>query len=271
MTELSPSHPRYRSLLVRRRLAEAAERGVVAPEGLIAHGRGEAFDYFLGERSTPSARRAEAAAAVWLARAHRPVLSVNGNVAALASTHVAALARALPKLRVEVNLFHRTAARARQVARLLGEAGVSPVLGVRPTFRIPGLPSNRALVDVRGMANADVCVVPLEDGDRAEALRARGIRVIAIDLNPLSRTAQSADLPIIDELVRALDGITMALQRYRGPTTGPFPAFDSELALSEAVRTMERRLHRTATVGRGRAPASPRPVRGNGRRTRRAA
>src|SRR5271170_3867245 len=168
MTRLSPSHPRYRSLRVRAGLAEAARSGVVVPEGLIAHGRGEAFDYFLGERTTPSARRAELAAARWILEARHPVLSVNGNVAALAAPQVAALVRAIPHLRVEVNLFHRTPARVRAVERRLVQAGVRHVLGLHPTVRIPGLPSDRGRVDADGIAQADVCVVPLEDGDRAE-------------------------------------------------------------------------------------------------------
>ena len=78
---LSPRHPRYRSLLVRIRLAAAHRDGVVVPEGLIAHGRGEAFDYLLGERTNVSARRAESIAAEWLLAARSPVVSVNGNVA----------------------------------------------------------------------------------------------------------------------------------------------------------------------------------------------
>ena len=44
----------------------------------------------------------------------------------------------------------------------------------------------------------------LEDGDRTEALRKAGKKVIAIDLNPLSRTAVKADVSIADNIVRAL-------------------------------------------------------------------
>jgi 4-phosphopantoate--beta-alanine ligase len=243
MTRLSPRHPRYRSLVVRAGLAEASRRGLVAPEGLIAHGRGEAFDYFLGERTIPSARRAERAAATWLRNAARPVLSVNGNVAQLAPEAVAALARALPSLRVEVNLFHRTGERARLIEARLAEAGVSPVLGVRPTARIPGLPSDRARVDRRGIAVADVCLVPLEDGDRTLALRRLGKRVIAIDLNPFSRTAEAASIPIIDELSRALQNLRADVLRRRGPEVpGKFPPFDATGALSSARRAMARRL-----------------------------
>jgi 4-phosphopantoate---beta-alanine ligase len=83
-------HPRYRSLVTRERLADCARKGVVAMEGLTAHGRGEAFDYLLGERTTTSALLAEKTAAAMLMAAHHPVISVNGNTAALASREIAA-------------------------------------------------------------------------------------------------------------------------------------------------------------------------------------
>lgn len=254
---LSPRHPRYASLRIRARLARAARDGLVVPEGLIAHGRGETFDYLLGERTTPSARRATRAAAQWLRAARRPVISVNGNVAALAAPEVAALQRALPNLGVEVNLFHRTPRRVALVARELRRAGVREILGLRPTGRIPRLPSDRAPVDCRGIGAADVCVVPLEDGDRTEALRALGKRVIAIDLNPLSRTSRSADLPIVDELVRALGNLRRDLsERGRPPTPGRFAPFDAAAALRASRRAIDRQLRREA-----RAPSRPSPRR----------
>jgi len=264
---LSPAHPRYASLRVRARLAALSRTGLVAPEGLIAHGRGETFDYLLGERTSPSARRAEASAAEWLRQARRPVLSVNGNVAALAAPEVARLVRACPGLAVEVNLFHRTGPRARAVARVLREAGVPHPLGARPTARIPGLPSDRAQVDRRGILLADLCIVPLEDGDRTEALRAMGKKVISIDLNPLSRTSQQADLPIVDELRRALAVIAEELER-RPPLerTGRFARFDRRAALAGALRTIGRNLRRAAAArprsSGSRPRASRRPVRG---------
>jgi 4-phosphopantoate---beta-alanine ligase len=248
---LSPRHPRYASLRTRARLASLSREGLVVPEGLIAHGRGEAFDYLLGERTGPSARRAERVAASWLRTARRPVLSVNGNVAALAPDRVARVAAALPSLSVEVNLFHRTPGRAEAVARVLRSAGVEHVLGVRPTARIPGLPSDRARVDRDGIGAADVCVVPLEDGDRAEALRRLRKRVISIDLNPLSRTSRVADLPIVDELTRALDHIAEDLESARGRAPpGRFAPFDRQAALEAALRTMHRRLTDPASVRR---------------------
>jgi 4-phosphopantoate--beta-alanine ligase len=269
MTRLSPRHPRYASLRTRARLAESAREGVVVPEGLIAHGRAEAFDYFLGERTTPSARLAIRTAASWLRNAAHPVVSVNGNVAALAASAVAALQRARPGLRVEVNLFHRTPGRAARIARVLTDAGVRDVLGVRPTGRIPGLPSDRALVDRRGILLADVCLVPLEDGDRAEALQAMGKRVIAIDLNPLSRTAQAADVPVIDELTRALTTLGRELRRARPRHAGSFAPFDAPRALRAAQRTMARRLARAGERRRPAPRASRRPSAAGRRRSRR--
>ena len=252
---LSPRHPRYASLRVRARLAQAMADGLVVPEGLIAQGRGEAFDYLLGEATSPSARRAERAAARWLLSARRPVLSVNGNVAALAAREVAALQRAVPGLAVEVNLFHRTPSRARAVALELRRAGVRGVLGVRPTARIAGLPSDRARVDARGIARADVCLVPLEDGDRAEALQRAGKLVIAIDLNPLSRTSRVADLPVVDELGRALRTIAASARSSPPrPRDGDLPPFDARRALAEALEAIDRRLRQAA-----RRPRRPRP------------
>jgi 4-phosphopantoate--beta-alanine ligase len=270
---LSPRHPRFASLKVRRALAEAHRQGLVVPEGLIAQGRGEAFDYLLGERTTPGARRAERAAAEWLLAARHPVVSVNGNVAALAAREVAALARVVPGLDVEVNLFHRTELRVRRVVEALRVAGVRRVLGVRPTATIPRLPSDRAKVDRRGILDADVCLVPLEDGDRTEALRALGKRVISIDLNPLSRTSRAADLPIVDELRRALAEVARQAARRRRSSRPPrLTPFDRRAALAEALGTVGRNLTRAAArrpIAPPRGRASSRRPRGTGGRTRR--
>jgi 4-phosphopantoate---beta-alanine ligase len=260
MTRLSPKHPRYASLRTRARLAEALREGLVVPEGLIAHGRAEAFDYLLGERTSPSARRAERLAAQWIRASRHPVISVNGNVAALAADRIASLVRSDPRIGVEVNLFHRSPRRVRKLAATLRHAGVPAPLGVRATARIPHLPSDRARVDPLGIGRADVCIIPLEDGDRTEALRAVGKRVISIDLNPLSRTSQSSNLPIVDELTRALDHLAEDLRR-RGPpvVTGDFAPVDAPGLLRESLRSIERHLRKRAAV-RAPRPGGGRPV-----------
>src|SRR6266571_7371146 len=197
------SHPRYESLVRRERLVRALKEGVVVPEGLIAHGRGEAWDYLFGEGTSAPALVAERAAAAHLLAASRPVISVNGNVAALAAREVVQLARAIPA-RIEVNLFHRTESRVKKVVGTIERAGARDVLGLRPNARIPGIESKRALSHRAGIFGADVVLVPLEDGDRAEALVRMRKTVISVDLNPLSRTSQRATIPIVDELTRAV-------------------------------------------------------------------
>ena len=103
MTLPPKNHPRYKSLLAREKLVEAAD--VVAKQGLIAHGRGEAFDYLLGEQSCPSAMSAINAAASLIRKASNPVISVNGNVVALAAREIAHLSEA-SGAKVEVNLLN---------------------------------------------------------------------------------------------------------------------------------------------------------------------
>ncbi len=197
------SHPRYDSLVRRERLVRAWKEGVAVPEGLIAHGRGEAWDYLFGEETSAPALVAERAAAAHLLGATRPVISVNGNVAALAAREITRLAKAIPA-RIEVNLFHRSEIRVRRIVRVLERAGARDVLGLHPNARIPGIESKRAASHRDGIFGADVVIVPLEDGDRAEALvRMRKI-VISIDLNPLSRTSRCATVPVVDELSRAI-------------------------------------------------------------------
>lgn len=209
------SHPRYESLVQRERLVGAWKEGIAVPEGLIAHGRGEAWDYLFGEETSAPALVAERAAAAHLLAATRPVISVNGNVAALATKEVVRLARAIPAT-VEVNLFHRTDDRVRRIAQKLESAGAVGVLGPRPNARIPGLESKRALSHRDGVFGADVVLVPLEDGDRTEALVRMKKVVISIDLNPLSRTSQHATIPIVDELTRGILNIEKFVGELKG-------------------------------------------------------
>ena len=204
MTLLPENHPRYKSLLAREKLIDAAD--VVAKQGLIAHGRGEAFDYLLGEQTCLPALSAIKAASSAILAAKKPVISVNGNVVALAARDVARLSE-VSGAKVEINLFHRTPDRISALTKMMKKVGVD-ALGENADDLIPGLTSERAKCCSDGIGSADVVLVPLEDGDRCEALVNMGKKVITIDLNPLSRTAQTAHITIVDELTRCLPLLT---------------------------------------------------------------
>lgn len=234
------SHPRYRSLVTREQLAKFAKDGIVTPEGLTAHGRGEAFDYLIGERTTESAGVAERTAAALLLQARHPVISVNGNTAALAAPLIAELQEASGAL-VEVNLFHRTKDRVRRIEGLLRQAGAEVFSG--DAEKLLPLPHDRAWCRREGMFAADVVLVPLEDGDRCGVLVDMGKTVIAIDLNPLSRTARLASLTIVDELTRALPQITRACNELSKEECDRLIAsLNNHYLLSDAIRKMTGRL-----------------------------
>jgi 4-phosphopantoate--beta-alanine ligase len=216
MHDLPDDHPRAASLRLRYTIAEHAATGLVAQTGPISHGRGEAFDYILGEATPAPVLDDIRSAAALLLSAKWPVISVNGNTAVLAPEAIAELANAVPA-KVEVNVFYgRTAERERMIADFLEAHGNTDVLGVKPEARVPHLTSARASVDKEGIAKADVVIVPLEDGDRAEALTKWGKKVISIDLNPMSRTAQTATINICDNVVRALPALAKAVNELKG-------------------------------------------------------
>ena len=239
--EVPESHPRYESLLTRHRIEEGVEKGITSKQGLIAQGRGEAYDYLLGEQTIPSADGAARAAAASLLLADHPVISVNGNVAALVPGETVALAAATGA-DVEVNLFNRTEERMEAIADHLRDHGATDVKGLTADGRIPGLDHERAKVDADGIGAADVVVVPLEDGDRAEALAEMGKTEIVVDLNPLSRSARTATIPIVDNIIRAIPNVTTHARDLADASEVDLQAvvddFDAEAALSAAERAI---------------------------------
>ena len=52
--KIPKDHCRADSLRRREKVIEGEEKGVVVKSGLIAHGRGEAFDYLMGETTIPA-------------------------------------------------------------------------------------------------------------------------------------------------------------------------------------------------------------------------
>jgi 4-phosphopantoate--beta-alanine ligase len=235
--DIPESHPRYESLLTRHRIEAGVAAGITSQQGLIAQGRGEAFDYLLGEQTIPSADNAERVAAAHLLAADHPVLSVNGNVAALVPEEIGELAAATGA-DIEINLFNRTDERMQRIVDHLRDHGITEVKGLTADGRIPGLDHERAKVDADGIGDADVVLVPLEDGDRAEALAEMGKTELVVDLNPLSRSAQSAAVPIVDNIIRAVPNITAHARELQDASDDELAAiidgFDRDAALDAA-------------------------------------
>jgi 4-phosphopantoate--beta-alanine ligase len=239
MATVPKDHPRYKSLMARYAVAEGVKSGITTITGLTAHGRGEAFDYLLGERSHQFADRAARAAAAAILLAERPVISINGNSAVLAPKEMISLAKRSGAL-LEVNLFYDTGKRRRIIGKMFQSRFKVKLLGVKPDKRIEGLSSHRALVDSRGIFGADVVLVSIEDGDRTLALKHVGKTVIAIDLNPFSRTPQTADISIIDNVQRAFPLIethVRALRRApKSQLRGILARFDNKKTLAAAIK-----------------------------------
>lgn len=231
------SHPRYGSLITRDRIVEGVEKGITSLHGLIAQGRGEAFDYLTGEKTSKSALRAEKAAAAVLLLAKRPVISVNGNVAALVPEEIIRLGD-IVAAPLEVNLFHRTEKRVNKIIEYLRSLGAGKI-HTKSDALIPGLEHERAKVDSEGIFRADAVLVPLEDGDRCEALVKMGKTVIAIDLNPLSRTARTAHITIVDNIKRAIPIMSEFADELRNSEQAELQKivkeFDNNKNLAEAV------------------------------------
>lgn len=230
--------------MVREKLVDAYEKGLLAIEGLIAHGRGEAFDYLIGERTVPPAFEAEKAAAAHLLSARHPVLSVNGNTAVLAGKEIIELNEKIGA-RIEVNIFHRTEERMKKLVGFLEDIGGRNVVGLIADARIPGLEHPRGLCTKEGIYSADVVLVPLEDGDRAEALRRMRKTVLTVDLNPLSRTSRACSVSIVDEISRAIPNISSLVDEIRGgkeDVQSIISEFDNKRNLEETLRYISERL-----------------------------
>ena len=116
---------------------------------------------------------------------------------------------------LEVNLFHASKKREHLIQKWLLKYGASKVLIPNSGTSIRSIHSNRKYVNQNGILSADVVFVPLEDGDRTEKLIALGKKVITIDLNPLSRTAQKSTVTIIDNIVRALPLLIKTIEVFK--------------------------------------------------------
>ena len=217
------------------------ERGVTSIHGLIAHGRGEAFDYLLGEQTHDFATDAIRAAAALLLDAKHPVVSVNGNAAALVPAEMVQLAAALDAP-LEVNIFHASHERERAIREHMREHGAPEVLMPTEEAQLDFIESNRRFVNPAGIYRSDAIFVPLEDGDRCQALVKMGKAVVTVDLNPMSRTSRTSTVSIVDNVVRSLPALIAAVEALRagGPTSWKrvLEEYDNAACLARAERAV---------------------------------
>ena len=243
MTTIPKSHPRLNSLLIREKLVNGFDNNLVAKEGLLAHGRGEAFDYLIGEKTSKSAKEAIKAAAIMLKNAENSVISVNGNFAALCPKEIVQLAKNTDS-KIEVNLFYSTEKRKKAITDILKKSGSKEIFGLnkKSSVKLSGIDSARRIVDKNGIFSADVVLVPLEDGDRTIALKKAKKKIITFDLNPLSRTAQTADITIVDNVTRAMK---LLVKESKKNVVGNFK-YNNKKNLQVSILEIKKNLERQA-------------------------
>jgi 4-phosphopantoate--beta-alanine ligase len=111
----------------------------------------------------------------------------------------------------------------------------------KQSTKLKGIDSARRIVDKNGIFSADLVLVPLEDGDRTIALKKAKKKIITFDLNPLSRTAQTADVTIVDNVTRAMKLLVSESKKSRKKIT-----FDNKKNLKSAILEIRKNLERRA-------------------------
>jgi 4-phosphopantoate--beta-alanine ligase len=142
-----------------------------------------------------------------------------------------------------VNLFYSSEKRKKAISKILKKSGAKQILGMdkKQSAKLKGIDSARRIIDKNGIFSADVVLVPLEDGDRTIALKKAKKKVITFDLNPLSRTAQTADVTIVDNVTRA-----MKLLVSESKKSGRKVTFDNKKNLKSSILEIRKNLERRA-------------------------
>jgi len=172
----------------------------------------------------------------------------------LSAKEIVKLARIIDA-KIEVNIFYSNEQRKRNIVRVLKKNGAKKVLGLdrKSQTRIPKLDSARRVVDKTGIFSADVILVPIEDGDRTIALREFGKKVITFDLNPLSRTAQTAHITIVDNAIRGMGELILACKKLSSKNDATLKKivrnYSNKRILSANILKIKRNLTRRITHG----------------------
>jgi 4-phosphopantoate--beta-alanine ligase len=147
---------------------------------------------------------------------------------------------------LEVNLFYRSDERIKKITKELEKKGAKTVYGTKGNAKIPGLDHDRGICDKDGIFSADVILVPLEDGDRCQAYIDMDKTVIAIDLNPLSRTAKTASITIVNNVVRAIPNIENWVKKQKSKDVGFLKnmvnSFDNNKSIQDVLSFISKKL-----------------------------
>ena len=116
------------------------------------------------------------------------------------------------------------------------------ILGIdkEHSLMIDEISSLRRVVDERGIYSADVVFVPLEDGDRTIGLKKNNKKIITVDLNPMSRTSATADITIVDNIIRVfplLEKEFLAINSKK-QAIQILDNYDNESILKDALRVI---------------------------------
>ena len=178
-----------------------------------------------------------------LKNAQNSVISVNGNFAALCPQEIIQLAN-YTNSKIEVNLFYSTEKRKKAITKILKKSGAKQIFGLnkKSSVKLSGIDSNRRIVDKNGIFSADVVLVPLEDGDRTIALKKAKKKIITFDLNPLSRTAQTADITIVDNVIRAMKLLVIESKKK----TQKMSNYDNKKNLQVSILEIKKKFRETS-------------------------
>ena len=161
---------------------------------------------------------------------------MNAHAAILSGKEIAELSK-IVNAKVEVNVFHFSRERVQKIKKYLDQFGIEVLAACDAELK--GLESARRIVDSRGILIADVVLVPLEDGDRCEILKKHKKKVIAIDLNPLSRTSLMADITIVDNITRAIPNMIKFARELKDKSKEELEKivseYDNKKILAEAI------------------------------------
>ena len=228
------------------KIIEGVKLGITGVNGLMAEGRGEAFGLLMGKDISPPTMTSIKAAVASLILSKHPVISVNGNTAAIVPKDLVLLSKEL-NVPLEVNLFYRTEERVGRIVEHLKKNGALVVLGERKkSIRLAEIDHARGIVDERGIYGADTVLLALEDGDRTKKLKDMGKTTIAIELNPFSRTARDASITIIDNVVSVILEMVRCARvmkrTKRGELERLVEGFKNEETFLDQMRTMAKNM-----------------------------